>query len=377
MNVLLVSGEASGDAHGAALVKALREKSPDVKVWGMGGPRLEAAGMELVFSMREISVMGLFEVLPKLFRILSVMRALERLAKVRRPEVAVLIDVPDFNLRLAARLKRLGIRVVYYVSPMVWASRKGRVHRIARVVDQLLCILPFEPPHYDGTGLDVRYVGHPLLDELPAPCTPAAARERLGLDPFRDVVAVLPGSRRSEVTRIFPVLLSAVDTMRARGLDFDVVVPVAPGLDRAFVESFAGTHPVRFVDGRAHDVMSAARVCLLASGTVSLEAALLERPMVVTYKMSPFTYAVARLIVTVRHVSLPNLILNRALVPELLQGAATASAIADAGTTLWSGPARESQLAAFASIRTSLGAAGASATVAQAVLNAANSPSKP
>lgn len=366
-SVLVVAGEASGDGHGADVVRALRALRPDVTCFGMGGPKLAAAGVEFLFGAHEISVMGIAEVVPKIPRILKVLGALERAALERRPSVALLIDVPDFNLRLAERLKRQGVRVVYFVAPMIWAWREGRARRIAQLVDELCCILPFEEPFLRERGVNATYVGSPVLEQVPPQAPPAVFRRALGLDEARPVLAVLPGSRRSELARLGPLMRDVARAQVEAHPGLQVVVPVAPGLPRALVEAaFAGV-AVTLIDGRAPEVVGACDVGLVASGTATLEAGLMRRPFVTVYRVSPLTYAVGRALVRLPFFCLVNLLAKRKVVPELLQGDATVAKVTEALEPLWAGPAREACLAGLDEVRASLGAPGAAGRVAAKV----------
>ncbi|MCI0573591.1 MAG: lipid-A-disaccharide synthase, partial [Myxococcaceae bacterium] len=325
LDILVVAGEASGDQHAAALVEQLKARRPDLRFFGMGGPRLKAAGVELLYDAREVSVMGLTEVLPRLPRILGILRGLGRSASIRRPALAILVDIPDFNLRLAARLKALGVPVAYYISPMIWAWRQGRVRTIARRVDRMLCILPFEEDFYRGAGVAARYVGSPVVEQVPSPGPETGFRQTLGLDPARPTLALLPGSRRSELRRLLPAMVEAARELHGEQPQLQVVVPVAPTLERAEVEAHfrgSGLSPT-YVDGRAPEAVAASDVAVVASGTAVLEAGLMQRPLVVVYKVSWLTGLIGRLLLKVAHVALVNLLAKRRLVPELLQGEMT------------------------------------------------------
>lgn len=364
-----MAGEASGDGHGADVVRALRRSRPDLAFFGMGGPKLAAEGLELIHGSHEISVMGIAEVLPKIPRILKVLGDLERAAKDRRPSVALLIDVPDFNLRLAARLKALGIPVVYFVAPMVWAWREGRARRIGALVDELCCILPFEEPFLRERGVNATYVGSPVLEQVPAQNEPAHFRRALGLDPSRPVLAVLPGSRRSEVARLAPLMRDVAKAQREAHPGLQLVVPVAPGLPKELIEeAFAGVEPT-LIDGRAPEVVGACDVALVASGTATLEAGLMRRPFVTIYRVSPLTYAVGKALVRIPFFCLVNLLVKRRVVPELLQGDVTVPRVLDELEQLWAGPAREACLAGLDDVRAALGAPGAARRVAERVLS--------
>jgi lipid-A-disaccharide synthase len=368
--ILIVAGEASADLHAARVLTALKTLRPGLEAFGVGGPRLREAGLETLYRAEEISVMGIAEVLPRLPRIWSILRGLRRAAEARRPRVALLVDLPDFNLRLASKLKALGVKVVYYISPTIWAWRRGRARQIAKVVDRMLCILPFEPKAYEGTGVSVRFVGHPFA-ERPAPAAPERYRSALGLPPDRLTVAIVPGSRSSELRRLFAPMLDAAERIRARHPDAQFVVPVAPTLARNALAPYLDSHPglsVTLVDGRTDEVVGASDAALVKSGTSTLEAGLMLRPMVVVYKLSWLSYLVGRLLVRLTWFSLVNLLVDRSVVPELLQGEATPERMAaELEAVLDEGPARQKQLAGLAEVRAALGAPGAPERVAHEV----------
>jgi lipid-A-disaccharide synthase len=367
---MVVAGEASGDQHASELVAELKHQRTDLRFFGMGGSKLAAQGVELVYGAHEVSVMGFTEVLPKLRRILQVMKGLERCAEERRPELAILVDIPDFNLRLARTLKRLGIRVVYYISPMVWASRKGRVKQIAQRVDRMLCILPFEEEFYRGEGVSAQYVGSPVLEQMPPLAPPEEFRRRLGLDPSRRTLALLPGSRMAEIRRILPAMVKTAARLARKHPGLQVVVPVAPSIAREEITARfegSGVTPV-LVDGQAPEAVGASDAAVVASGTAALEAGLMARPFVVVYRVSLLTGLIARLILRVAYVSLVNLLAGRRVVPELLQGKMKPELIAAEVEQLWEGPARAEQLRGLAEVRQKLGEPGAAKRAADAVL---------
>jgi lipid-A-disaccharide synthase len=366
--ILIVAGEASADLHAARVLIELRKLRPGLRAFGVGGPALRAAGLETLHPAEEISVMGLFEVLPRLPRILSILGGLTRAAEARRPRAALLVDLPDFNLRLAARLKKLGVKVVYYISPTIWAWRKGRATTIARVVDRMLCILPFELEAYRGTGVQARFVGHPFA-ERPLPAAPRAYRDALGLPPDRTTIALVPGSRPGEIARLLPPMLEAAERLRASHPDAQFVLPVATTLDRALLAPYLAAHPgldVTLVDGRTEEVVGASDGALVKSGTSALEAGLMHRPMVVTYRVAWLTYVIGKLLVKVAHYSLVNLLVGREVVRELIQGAATGQRLAaELERVMAPGPAREAQLAGLLEVRATLGEPGAPERVAR------------
>ena len=369
--ILVVAGEASGDAHASELVAALKAQRPDLTFFGMGGSRLAAQGVELLYGAHEVNVMGITEVLPKIPRILQVMGGLARAAAERRPACAILVDIPDFNLRLAARLKKLGIPVAYYVSPMIWAWRRGRVKTIARLVDRMLCILPFEEEFYREAGVAARYVGSPVVEQMPSPASAAAFRQKLGLPVETPTLALLPGSRMSEIRRILPSMVGAAKQLVAERPGLQVVVPVAPTIPREEILSRfegSGVQPV-LVEGRAPEVVGASDAAIVASGTAALEAGLMQRPFVVVYRVSLVTYLVGRMMLKVAHVALVNLLAGRRVVPELLQGDMTPERIAGEIRRLWvPGAPREEMLQGLEEVRTRLGAHGAAARAAESVL---------
>jgi lipid-A-disaccharide synthase len=369
--ILIVAGEASADLHAARALAELRLLRPGVHAFGVGGPRLREQGLEVLAPAEEISVMGLAEVLPRIPRILSILSQLARAADARRPKAALLVDLPDFNLRLAKKLKALGIPVVYYVSPQVWAWRQGRAKKIARVVDRMLCILPFEPRCYEGTGLAARFVGHPFA-EKPAPGTKETYRAALGLPAARTTVALVPGSRPSELARIFPPMLEAAERIRAAHPDAQFVVPVAATLPRGAVEPYLAAHPgveVTLVDGRTDEAVGASDAAIVKSGTATLESALMLRPMIVVYRVAWLTYLVGRLLVKIAHFSLVNILAGRRVVPELLQREASpARMAAEIELLLGDRGVREAQLAGLREVRASLGEPGAPRRVAETIV---------
>jgi lipid-A-disaccharide synthase len=368
--ILIVAAEASADLHAARALEELIRLRPGVRAFGVGGPRLRAAGLETLFPAEDLNVMGFAEVLPKIPRILAVLRGMRRAAEERRPRVALLVDSPDFNLRLAKHLKRLGVKVVYYVSPMIWAWRRGRARKIAKVVDRMLCILPFEERFYDGTGVSARFVGHPFAERA-LPGEAASYRTALGLPSGRTIVALLPGSRRSEIARILPPMLEAAERIRVLHPDVQFVIPVAPTLSEESLRPALALHgglDVRLFAGRAAESVGACDAALVKSGTSTLETALMNRPMVVVYKMAWLSYWVARLLVRMSHFALVNILAGRTVVPELLQQEASPERMAAEIERLLSDPgARQAQLDGLLEVRRSLGEPGAARRVAEEI----------
>jgi len=361
MRIALVAGEASGDILGAALIRALRQRFPQATFYGVAGPRMREAGCEAIESIEALSVMGLTEVLRHLPRLLRVRRAvIERFLK-DRPDVYIGVDAPDFNLGVERRLRRHGIRAVHMVSPTVWAWRPGRIHGIARSVDLMLCMYPFEPALYHEHKVRAVYVGHPLADELDDSVTPAAARRALGLPEHEPVVAILPGSRGSELQKLAAPFAATAAWLASRRPELRFVVPAAsPALRASFEQAIAAHAPQarwHVLDGQSRAAMQAADAVLLASGTATLECLLLGRPMVVGYRVARLTAWLLREagLLKIDKVSQPNLLCAKPVVPEFLQERATAEHFGPALLELLDSPAlREQQLAQFRAVRTEL-----------------------
>ena len=372
--LLMVAVEASGDLHGAAVLRELRALRPDLRAFGAGGPKMRAEGLEALVRAEDLSVMGIAEVLPALPRLLEAMDTLRDAARDRKPAAALLIDSPDFNLRLAKQLRRLQVPVAYFIGPSVWAWRSYRVKQIARDVARMLVILPFEAAFYARHGVVARYVGNPLADDLHA--LPAA-----GLDPRAaarcaifgsdagslPVLALLPGSRLQEIHRLWPRMLAAARALQGKIPGLRLVVPIAATLDRAL---FGYAPDVQFVDS-APQALAAADAAIVASGTATLEAALAGTPQVVVYRTSWLSWLVGRMLIRVRFISLPNLLAGRALVTELLQSDCTPERIALAIAPLLSDtPARNAQIEGLRAVREELappGSAGAARRAAEEV----------
>jgi lipid-A-disaccharide synthase len=336
LRVAIVAGEHSGDQLGAALIAALRERVPAVRCFGVAGPKMIAAGCEAWARADELAVMGLAEVLRHLPRLLRLRGELLRRFAAAAPDVFVGIDSPEFNLRLARQLKPLGIRTVQYVSPQVWAWRQGRVRTMGASCDLVLCLLPFETDFYARHGVAAVFVGHPLADQIPLEVDRAGARRALALDPQAPLVALLPGSRLAEVSRLAAPFAAAAARIVALRPGYRFVAPMAsPAVREAFSREIAqmtGAPEIRLLDGQAQQALAACDAALVASGTATLETLLTGRPMVVAYRMSPVTALLLRVtgLVKVRYFSQPNLLVGRPLVPEFLQEQVTGEALADA-----------------------------------------------
>ncbi|MDO4694004.1 MAG: lipid-A-disaccharide synthase [Eikenella sp.] len=349
--IALCAGEASGDLLGAHLMAAVKARCPQVHFTGIGGPRMQAEGLHSLFEQETLAVRGYVEVLKNLRAILAIRKGLAAELKRQRPDVFVGIDAPDFNLGVAEQLKAAGIPTIHYVSPSVWAWRQERVRRIVRQVDEVLCLFPMEPPLYHAAGGRARFVGHPLAQTLPLDADRAQARERLKLDPAQAVFALLPGSRISEIDYMAPLFLQAAQRIRAQEPEAVFLLPYATAATRARLQTLLDSDayrylPVRLMSARTELACTAADVVLVASGTATLEVALCKRPMVISYKISPLTYAWVKHKIKVPYVGLPNVLLGRMAVPELLQKQATPEQLAEAVLHWYRHPAESERLAA-------------------------------
>lgn len=374
MRIGLVAGEASGDLLGAELMAEIRLRCPNVQFEGIAGPRMRAQGCRVLFDSEKLAVMGLFEVLGHLPELLSIRRQVRRYFLQSPPDVFVGIDAPDFNLGLERSLRAAGIRTLHYVSPSVWAWRQGRVRKIARSVDRMLTLFPFEADFYQQHEVEARFVGHPLADNIPSAVDRAGARRALQLSEDAPVLALLPGSRRGEVERLAEPFVGAAARCLQAKPDMRFVAPMASAavkeiFSRAVAKVSPGL-PITVTDGNAQQAMAAADVVLLASGTATLEALLLRRPMVVAYRLSALTYWLVRSMrmMKVPYYSLPNWLCGEAVVPELIQQAAQPAPLADAVLQWLDEPERVQALAArFEQVHAQLHR-GASARAAEAVL---------
>jgi lipid-A-disaccharide synthase len=371
---MMSCGEPSGDLYAAALARELFRLAPGTMVSGFGGQRLRAAGATLTDDFSGLSVTGLVEVARLLPKTFATYRRLVAEARTNPPDVFVAIDFPDFNFRLAQAVRRLGVPVVYYISPQLWAWRPGRMKTMKRIADRVLVIFPFEEPIYREAGVSATWVGHPLLDEL-APARPRLAlRQQLGVSADESLVALLPGSRANEVTQILPTLVEAASVIRARRPSAKFVVARAPHLaDRLFdpLAQLSGA-PARVVEGVTDDVLAAADIALVASGTVTVQAAIHGCPMVVVYRLAPLTYRLGRPFVRVDTYAMANLVAGRRVVPELIQERFTAAAVASEALDILTNMGRaENMKAELRDVRRRLGEPGASARAASEVLEVA------
>jgi lipid-A-disaccharide synthase len=333
--ILMIGGEESGDIHGSSLIQALKELEPDISIKGMGGKKMLATGLQGIDST-ELAVVGIVEVVKKLPEIKRAFRDLEALLKSEQFDGVVLIDYPDFNLRFAKVAHSLGVPVIYYISPQVWAWRAGRIKEIARIVDKMLVVFPFEEELYKSSGVDAEYVGHPLTDLAKCELTKAEARKELNIGEDLTVLALLPGSRTEEVKRLLPPMLGAIKELRAEYKGkLKIILPAACSISDELLSEVLGQNPseVTVVRGKLHTVLRAADAATVASGTATLETALIGTPMLIIYKVSPLSYFVGRLLIGVDDIGLPNIVHKKAggsgrIVPELVQSKVTPKNIA-------------------------------------------------
>ncbi len=373
--IMIVTGEASGDLHGANLIAAVKALNADISFFGVGGRKMAAAGCRILIPGDELSVMGIAEIVghfPFIWR--SFQRLKGELSSQEKPAALVLIDFPDFNLRLARKAKNAGVPVLYYVSPQVWAWRRGRVKQIARVVDSLAAIFPFEPAYYENLAIQVKYVGHPLLDEFAAHGDLVNMRQKLQIPAGKKLVGLFPGSRRNELHYMLQTLAEAADLILAGRPNVHFLVPIADTLKKEEIQAkFPPALPISFVeagDASIYDVAGSCDAILSVSGTVTLQIALAGTPMAILYKMAPFSYAIAKRLVRVAHIGLPNIVAGSRIVPEFIQDQATPQALADEVLhVLNDGNYAESMREALRRLQAGLGAPGCSTRVAEMLID--------
>ena len=369
---MISCGEASGDLYAGALAAELRARAPAVDIFGFGGPRLAAAGGHLIGTFTGLTVTGLTEALRVIPRSYAMYRRLIAAARVRRPDVFVAIDFPDFNFRLMAALHRLGVPIIYYVSPQLWAWRPRRMETMKRFVGKVLVIFPFEAPLYARAGIPVEFVGHPLVDLARPTQTRGAFRAQYGLAADTLTVALLPGSRPNEIERIAPGIVAALPLIRARVPRVQFVVARAPNLPDALFAPFVREEGIAMVEGRTDDVLAASDVVITASGTATVQAALHERPMVVVYSLSPLTYRLGKRFLKVDTYAMPNLVAGRRIIPELIQEGFTPERVAEETVALLVDPDRYARVQQdLRGVHERLGVPGASGRAADAILEVA------
>ena len=370
--LMIVAGEASGDKHGAKLASALRALRPSTRFefFGAGGDEMRQAGVETLVDAREVAIMGALEVARALPKFMRVFRRLSDAANERRPRLIVLIDWPEFNLRLARRLKRDGHRVVYYISPQIWAWRSYRIHAVKRYVEKMLVILPFEKDYYERSGVEVDYVGHPLLDSVNVTMTREEFCDRHGLDPSNAVIALLPGSRHSEMKHILPPMVDAAKLLNRSHPHFQFILPLARTFEPNAIASQIGSAGLRVIENDTYNAVAASDLAAVASGTATLETAIIGSPLIVVYRASQLNWRIFRPLINTPFVGMPNLIAGREIAPELLQDDLNGERLATLIVEFLSDPARlRRSRDDLAEVKKKLGEANASERAANRILD--------
>ncbi|MBM4311782.1 MAG: lipid-A-disaccharide synthase [Deltaproteobacteria bacterium] len=366
-SIMIVTGEASGDHHGALVLQALKARFPDVRCCGIGGDELQRSGMHLLQHNRKLAVVGVVEVLSHASHILRAFRVLRKAIRTSPPDLIIFIDYPDFNLRMAAYASRRGVPVLYYISPQIWAWRQGRAKKIARIVDTMAVIFPFEVPFYAKVGLKAHFVGHPLMDRAPDLLARTAALERFALTDTWPIVGLLPGSRAGEIRRLLGPMITAAVRIHARYPDAQFIIPAAPGVShkRIMAAAAALQAPLRVIPGDFYNAVNCCDIALVTSGTATLQTALLEKPMIIVYRISPLTYFLGRMLIRVPCIGLANIVAGEKIVPELIQHEATGERIADEALALLSDDTRRSKMQRqLGEVKQALGGPGASERIA-------------
>jgi lipid-A-disaccharide synthase len=366
--IMIVAGEASGDMHGANLVKEMLKIDPTLNFYGIGGKKMKEEKVQLLADASDMAVVGLTEVVSKLGNIFKIMSIMKKSMDERKPDLVILIDYPDFNLPLAKAAKKRGIKVFYYISPQVWAWRKGRIGQIKKTVNKMAVILPFEVETYAQEGFTVNYVGHPLLDLVKQNYSKQESRKKFSLAENKITVGILPGSRLSEVEKLMPELLRAAEILKREIPDIQFVLPLADTLEEKNVAEIISRFDLKIniITGHTYDVISCADLALVASGTATLETALLGVPMIIVYKISLLSYIIGRLIVDVNNIGLVNIIAGKTIVPELIQKDASGQRIAEEALSILNNAERKQEIVKeLTTIHAKLGEPGAAIRAAQ------------
>jgi len=369
---MLVAGEVSGDLHGAHLLEAIQKIDQGIEFFGVGGDGLEKRGMRLLYHVRSLSVVGISEAFRKLRTALNTLRKLKEAMERERPDLVILIDYPEFNLRLARFARQKKIPVLYYISPQIWAWRPGRIKTIAERVRKMVVLFPFEVPLYKAAGVDVEWVGHPLLDIVKPSLPKEKAIEQFGIDPRKKTIALLPGSRMEEVSRLLPPMLDSTVFLRREMPELQFIIPLAPGISESTLSPCMSNRstPIKVIKGFTYDVMALSDLIIAASGTATLEAAILGKPMVILYKVSSLSYWVGRALIHVKQIGLVNLVAGKEIAKELLQENVNPEKIAEEGLRLLRDPVLYGKtVEAMTEVRRNLGEPGAGNRAARIVLS--------
>lgn len=373
--VMIIAGEASGDLHGANLVREVLKRDSSIAFLGIGGSRMREAGVDTLVDASDMAVVGLVEVIAHFPTIFSAFKRMKQILLTEPPDLLILIDYPDFNLRLACVAKKAGVRVLYYISPQVWAWRVGRVKKIGRLVDHMAVVFPFEVPFYERENIPVTFVGHPLVDSVRPLFSKVDARKRFELDPGGKVVGLFPGSRKQELRNLFPVILQAAELLKKRFPEIQFILPLASSLKRADIDPFLESvdFPVSVIEGMTYDVIQVCDSIITVSGTVTLEIAMLCIPMVIIYRVSPLTYAIGKRLIKVDHIGICNIVAGERMVKELVQDEARPGRIADEIEKIIRDPEYDGAIRSkYNMMRERLGGGGCSAKVADIALTMLN-----
>jgi len=366
--VMIIAGEASGDLHGSGVVRELKRLSPGIDVYGVGGDKMKHEGMENIYHINELGFMGFTEVLKHLPFIKAMEHALGQIVKFKRPDVLLLIDYPGFNLRFARIARQYNVKIVYYISPQVWAWHKSRVKKMKALVDKMLVIFPFEVDFYRAEGINAEFVGHPLLESLEPTLDRKSFCKRFELDGQKKILALLPGSRRQEIERIFPVMLNAARKVAAEK-DIEIVIGAAPTIEEQYFRTLYNLNDTHLIAGLTYDVMANADFAFVASGTATLETACFGTPMFVVYKTSFLTYCIGRLLVRVKNIGLVNIVAGKTIAPEFIQYRANAKELASSALRLLGDEKRLIDMKTeLSKVKGMLGSIGASRKVAERIL---------
>lgn len=326
-SILIVAGEVSGDIHGGKLVKAIKEISPEINIAGIGGENMSSAGMKLLRNVNEMSFLGFTEIIKHLPFVRKVMNELLKWIEIERPKVVVLIDYPGFNLRLAQKAKNLGCKIIYYISPQIWAWGKGRIKKIARVVDQMIVIFPFEEELYRNAGVSVEFVGHPILENLESSFSREDFFSENELDPDEKLIGLLPGSRTQEVDSLYKIMIDAVDLLKPEYPNMQSITAKSPVLDNAVYTKITGNDSLK-QSNNIYDIMKHSNLLFVASGTATLESACFGTPLIVVYRVSPISWIIGKILVKIKSIGLVNIVAGKKIAPEILQSELTPSRLA-------------------------------------------------
>ncbi|WP_417550681.1 lipid-A-disaccharide synthase [Methylophaga sp.] len=370
-HIYIVAGEASGEAHAARLVSALKKQQPAIYITGIGGEKMRAAGADISIDFAELAVMGLVEVIKRYPKIKAIFNQV--VAELRRqpPDLLILVDYPGFNLKLAKQAKKLGIKVLYYISPKIWAWRAGRIEQIKRDVDHMAVLFPFEQEIYENAGVAVTCVGHPLVDAVYSELSQSAAREKFSLDKDIRVIGLFPGSRRSEISALLPIMLDAAERIETRHFPIQVVIPQAPGINEEYLQQFSAGSVLRIsiIKDDFYEVIKACDAVVAASGTVTLEIALIGVPHFIAYRVSPWSYRILKRLVKIPYVGLCNIVTQQPVIKELLQDEVTAVRLEQQLMDLLTHPHRQEQAEKIRQqVRDALGPSGGADNAAELIL---------